>query len=224
MKCPSSSARSPPKYRQATLSAATSSIPSNKQGGVYGHTNFTRAMDTGYLHAVHGIPPNDSIYAGRVEVSVLVVWAMATLDLMFDRTQRNVWRGCGCGNIPNYWPACTRFPCCRMATPRRRGVMAYDNLGGSTVRNNASALLCAQRMRVAPARLARGGPIAHATQSRTQCGCAGMSDWNAIHIYRCRFNARPRCLHDKLFGALNELLPPPPPPPPTHGARLVRSA
>ena len=96
-----------------------------------------------------------------------------------------------------------------MATPRRRGVMAYDNLGGSTVRTNASALLCAQRMRVAPARLARGGPIAHATQSRTQCGCAGMSDWNAIHIYRCRFNARPRCLLDKLFGALNELLPPP---------------
>ena len=58
-------------------------------------------MDTGYLHAVHGIPPNDSIYAGRVVVYVLVVWAMATLDLMFDRTQRDVWRGCGCGNMPN---------------------------------------------------------------------------------------------------------------------------
>ena len=57
-------------------------------------------MDTGYLHDVHGIPPNDSIYAGRVVVYVLVVWAMATLDLMFGRTHAMCGEGVVVGTCP----------------------------------------------------------------------------------------------------------------------------
>ena len=82
------SARFPPTRWQTALGAATSSNPSNKSSGVYGHANFTLAMDTGDPHAVHGLPPNDSIDVGRVVVYARVAWAMATLDRLFYRTQR----------------------------------------------------------------------------------------------------------------------------------------
>ena len=134
-------------------------------GGVYGHANFTLAMDTGDLHAIHGLPANDSMYVGRVVVYVLVVWAMATLDLLVYRTQRSLWLGCSGGSAQRGGRACTHFPCCRMASPRRRGVTAHDNWDGDIARTKTSALLCAQRLRTARARLARSRPGAHATQT-----------------------------------------------------------
>ena len=174
---------------------------------MYGHATFTLAIDTGDLNALHGLPPNDSMYVGRVVVYVLVVWAMATLDLLVYRAQRSLWLWCGVGeNVQRDRRACTRPPCCGMATPRRRGVTAHDNWNGDIARSKTSAMQCAQLLRTARARLARSGPIAHATQSPTQCDCASMSDWNTIHIYRCRFHAQLRCLLD--IGARNELLVP----------------